>query len=852
MAVVLALAAPSSGSAQTTYTWTGASGSSWSDPANWTPTSNAGPTIGSIVNFPPLNTSVCNTCYVSSNNFSPNAAQDAVQIDDGVGYHIGGNPLALGSGGLTANTGSNTVQSSFLNLPVALTAGQRWSIDGGGDAVGALDVNGGLSGDQPLSITLKNGGFLSIGNAGAEVGAVTVAGGVPADTGINAALNGTLFVVGAMNATTGNPINLTAGAHLTGANATVGPLRSSGGAISVGLNFSAGVPNTMAVNGSVALDSATEMVIPIIQPGTSAGADYSQLTASGAVDLGGATLGLLGPSSGCPALHPGDVDTLISAAGGITGTFAGVPDGALIPLVCSGPSGSPYVRINYTPTSVTATFVPFPPVNVSVPGINGVAQQGQPLTEQHGTWTNTPTGYSYQWLDCNPSGQACTPIPGATGQTYTLGPGDVSDTVRVAEYAANAGGQGGPAYSPATAVVLPLTVALPPGAPTVAAGASIATGTETANFTGIITPNGRATTVVFQYGLDSRYTGTGGPVVYDQQTPAQTVPADFTSHTVTAAVTGLLPNALYHVRMVASNTAGTVDGRDQTFTTHADAPPPPPVLGKSLNVKPVFGIVFVKPPAGKSLKGAPAASGVTKGKGFIPLTEARQLPAGTQIDSRKGSLQLTAASTRRRGKPHVGTFKGAIFKATQSRSGPDKGLTTLRLLEGAFPGAPSLASCGARAASDRARPSAQAAKKLNTKKILQTLRAKAKGPFRSTGRTAAATVRGTVWTTTDRCDGTLIAVQRDTVQVTNLLTRAVVLVHAGHSYFAKARTLKHDVRANTPELRAIEQSIDAATSGSRPSAARSASRAIAPTAAGWNPVNRFRPNVFGRVAQAAP
>ena len=54
------------------------------------------------------------------------------------------------------------------------------------------------------------------------------------------------------------------------------------------------------------------------------------------------------------------------------------------------------------------------------------------------------------------------------------------------------------------------------------------------------------------------------------------------------------------------------------------------------------------------------------------------------------------------------------------------------------------------------------------------------------GRYAAGTVRGTIWTTIDRCDGTIIEVQRGTVSVMDLTTRKSILVHAGHQYFARA------------------------------------------------------------------
>ena len=66
-----------------------------------------------------------------------------------------------------------------------------------------------------------------------------------------------------------------------------------------------------------------------------------------------------------------------------------------------------------------------------LPEITGTPQQAQTLTEVHGTWENSPTGYTYKWQQCNSSGTACTVISGATAQTYVPVPGDVGHTIKV-------------------------------------------------------------------------------------------------------------------------------------------------------------------------------------------------------------------------------------------------------------------------------------------------------------------------------------------------------------------------------------------------------------------------------------
>src|SRR5205807_3699475 len=89
------------------------------------------------------------------------------------------------------------------------------------------------------------------------------------------------------------------------------------------------------------------------------------------------------------------------------------------------------------------------------PTITGTPQQGQTLTEHHGEWSNGPTSFTYEWLQCGSKGGTCSPIAGATAQTYVPAAADVGHTIRVRETASNAGGSSVPATSEATAAVLP-------------------------------------------------------------------------------------------------------------------------------------------------------------------------------------------------------------------------------------------------------------------------------------------------------------------------------------------------------------------------------------------------------------
>src|SRR5579862_5905149 len=124
--------------------------------------------------------------------------------------------------------------------------------------------------------------------------------------------------------------------------------------------------------------------------------------------------------------------------------------------LCSEDASSSYACVG--PTGTTTSMQPFTtgwpvPTNVSAPGVSGTATEYDTLYETHGSWTSRPTGYSYQWMDCDSSGGNCVAIPGATSSSYILGAGDVGETVEVQESAVNSGGTSTPATSAPTPVV---------------------------------------------------------------------------------------------------------------------------------------------------------------------------------------------------------------------------------------------------------------------------------------------------------------------------------------------------------------------------------------------------------------
>jgi hypothetical protein len=108
-------------------------------------------------------------------------------------------------------------------------------------------------------------------------------------------------------------------------------------------------------------------------------------------------------------------------------------------------------------------LVPAAPANATPPSISGTVAVGQTLTASNGSWSNDPTGYSYQWQDCDSSGANCTDFSGATSGTYTVAGGDVGHTIRVVVTAENGGGS--TADNSAATVAVPSAAPPTPGGP---------------------------------------------------------------------------------------------------------------------------------------------------------------------------------------------------------------------------------------------------------------------------------------------------------------------------------------------------------------------------------------------------
>jgi hypothetical protein len=107
---------------------------------------------------------------------------------------------------------------------------------------------------------------------------------------------------------------------------------------------------------------------------------------------------------------------------------------------------------------------PSPPTNSAVPVLTGTARTGQSLSATTGSWTGSPTSYSYQWQRSLTSGGSLIDIAGATNPTYTVSEFDVGYFIKVSVSATNGIGTSSAASSLATGAVVdiaPSNTAIP-------------------------------------------------------------------------------------------------------------------------------------------------------------------------------------------------------------------------------------------------------------------------------------------------------------------------------------------------------------------------------------------------------
>jgi len=161
-------------------------------------------------------------------------------------------------------------------------------------------------------------------------------------------------------------------------------------------------------------------------------------------------------------------------------------------------------------------------------------------------------------------------------------------------------------------------------------------------------------------------------------------------------------------------------------------------------------------------QGTPTGTVLVNGRPFT----AGPIPYGATVDVTNGRLLMRA---------DTGTITvfggGGITAAFKLLRGTDnkQSIIEMKLVKGDF------SKCPKRKTKSAARATAT---------TVRQLWGDGSGRFRTNGRYASATVRGTNWLTADRCDGTFVKVNRGVIQVNDRPKRRQVTVRAPQSYLA--------------------------------------------------------------------
>jgi hypothetical protein len=147
---------------------------------------------------------------------------------------------------------------------------------------------------------------------------------------------------------------------------------------------------------------------------------------------------------------------------------------------------------------------------------------------------------------------------------------------------------------------------------------------------------------------------------------------------------------------------------------------------------------------------------------------------GALFDTTHGAVTITTARDLK-GTTQSGAFSAGAFTVAQKRV--RRPVTDILLRGG------DLAKCPRPAGRARHALATASARRGHGRKVWGHV----KGRFRTRGRHGAATVRGTMWLTQDRCDGTLVFVRHGLVAVRDFTRKRTFMVPAGKRHFSPSR-----------------------------------------------------------------
>src|SRR5438477_13159691 len=195
------------------------------------------------------------------------------------------------------------------------------------------------------------------------------------------------------------------------------------------------------------------------------------------------------------------------------------------------------------------------------------------------------------------------------------------------------------------------------GSPVVITNPATLIASFSATLNGTVDPHGLATNVYFQYGTTTSY----GLTTAIQSKTGNTY------QNVVANISGLTASTTYHFRIVAMNSAGTVNGADRTFTT-LSATGPPVVITNPATLIASFSA---------TLNGSVDPHGLTTNVYFqygtttsYGLTTATQSKTGNTYQNVAANISSLSASTTYHFRMVATNSAGTVY-------GSDKTFTTL-------------------------------------------------------------------------------------------------------------------------------------------------------------------------------
>ena len=187
-----------------------------------------------------------------------------------------------------------------------------------------------------------------------------------------------------------------------------------------------------------------------------------------------------GPAVGATAVWIAPNDGTVPAATQVTLVGWNGPVSGATPIWIAAYGGPPPAAIGAIPICISGwsgavLVIPGSPVNTVAPAVTGTALVGSTLTCSTGTWTNSPTGYTYQWTRNGGN------ISGATSSTYLTVTADGGTSVGCVVRATNAISSNSASSNVLLIVAVPANTAAPvaSGALTVGSTLSCTSGTWT-------------------------------------------------------------------------------------------------------------------------------------------------------------------------------------------------------------------------------------------------------------------------------------------------------------------------------------------------------------------------------------